>query len=90
MSSDRIWQGWKNEPARIISWVLAIVEAIIAFGIMDLTEEQIGAMVTIIALTVGAGEGTRAKVSPADKVEEEVERRVEQVLQRRNRTDKIG
>lgn len=62
------WQGWKNEPTRIVAWAAAVLQAVVAFGLLDLTRDQIELVLTIIGLTVAGGEVTRTKVTPTRKV----------------------
>lgn len=66
------WQGWKNEPARVVAFIAVVLQLIVSFGFLDISREQIDLLLFIIAMTLGAGEVTRKNVYPAHKVEQVV------------------
>lgn len=53
----------KREPARVVSVVGAVIALGMAFG-LELDEQQVGAIVSVVMLLIG--EITRGKVKPAD------------------------
>lgn len=53
----------KKEPARWVSLIGALIALGVAFG-LELNEEQVGAIVSVVILLIG--EVTRGKVKPAD------------------------
>lgn len=60
---------WKTEPALIISFIMAVIGLIVAFGINVSIEQQdaIKATVTaLLALLVASGVIIRSQVTPAN------------------------
>jgi hypothetical protein len=53
---------WGREPAAVVAFVQAVVALAVAFG-LDLTPEQVGAVVATTALALGLV--TRSQVTPA-------------------------
>ena len=56
----------KNEPARVVAVVIAVLGGLAAFG-LGVTEEQAASIVAVVAsvLALVGGEVTRSKVTPA-------------------------
>ena len=52
---------WGREPALIIAAVTAVISLAVAFG-LDLTSEQVGAVMAVVAAVLGVV--TRSRVSP--------------------------
>lgn len=53
---------WGREPAAVVAFVQAVIAVAVAFG-LDLSPEQVGAVVAVTAL--GLGLVTRSQVTPA-------------------------
>lgn len=52
---------WGREPAAVLALVQAVIALALSFG-FDLSSEQVGAIVTVTALSLGLL--TRSRVSP--------------------------
>jgi hypothetical protein len=53
---------WGREPAAVVAFVQAVIALAVAFG-LELTPEQVGAVVATTALALGLV--TRSRVTPA-------------------------
>lgn len=71
---SNIWQKVKTEPARVLMIAMAIIALGAQFGI-HLSDPQLEALKNVVGLLLaffGAGEGTRALVTPNATAEKAV------------------
>lgn len=66
----RIFEALKNEPVRVYLYTVltAGVALLVAFGV-DLTREQVMALLGFIVAVLGLGEAVRSRVTPTRKVD---------------------